>query len=99
MKEIDLALTEGFQPIPGLLETLRIIGSAQMAQPIAGSVNGEEGEDSISHVATYVHRQTVEIGLEQVLQSIPGPAGEEVGLQSSTEGLAKRKQFAIHSVP
>jgi len=91
--------TESFQPIPGLLEAWRIIGGAQMAQPFAGSVSGEEGEDSISHVAIYVQRQAVEIGLEQVLQSIPGPAGEEVGLQFSTEGLTKGKQFAIHNIP
>jgi len=90
---------EVFQPIPGLLETWRIVGRTQMTQFITGSIASEQGEDVISHVATDIHRQTVEIGLEQVLHVNPRYSRGQVGLQFSAEGLAKGKQFAIHVAP
>jgi hypothetical protein len=45
-------------------KTWRIVGRTQMTQLIPSSVDSEQGEDVISHVATDIHRQRVEIGLE-----------------------------------
>jgi hypothetical protein len=58
-----------------LLKALGVVGDVRkMAEFVASGIDDEEGKGLVSHVTTHVHRETIEIGLEQVLRVDPRPS-------------------------
>jgi hypothetical protein len=82
------------------LKAIGVVGTAfERAEDLLASIEGQSGEGLIRHVDTDVHRQPVQIGLEQFVGVYPRHGGEEAGLQFLAEGLTEGLQFAIHVVP
>jgi hypothetical protein len=80
-------VTQALQPLPDLLETTGVVGDMQeMPQFFTGGVDGAECESLVSHVTANIHRQAVEMGLEQILRFDPRPSRGQGGLQFSAVG-------------